>query len=146
MTDKSVNLAEIPTWECHQLLEGREIGRICVIDHGYPVAVPISYRILGLGASPYIVIRTAPDTMVARHRGFATLEVDHILEAEHTAWSILVRGTLQKIDGPHDLPDPQPWVTENRHQWMTLDVTAITGRRFVPSKHHDGFSVEWQFG
>lgn len=146
MTEKSVHRADIPTWECYELLEGRDIGRICVIDQGYPVAVPINYRIVGPEASPYVVIRTAPDTMVARHSGPATLEVDHIWEAEHTAWSILVRGTLRTVNGPHDLPDPQPWILEDRYQWMTLDITAVTGRRFVARKSRDAFAVEWQFG
>jgi len=135
---------EIPSWECFDLVASRTIGRLCVIDHGYPLALPVNYRLIGSDSGRQIVMRTSPRTLLAAHVGPVSLEVDDIDEAEHKAWSVIVRGSLRKIAGPHQLPDPEPWITEGRHQWLVVDATAVSGRRFVARPSGDGFSVEWE--
>ena len=37
---------ELPTWECFELLAGRRIGHLCLVDGGYPIAVPVNYRVV----------------------------------------------------------------------------------------------------
>jgi Pyridoxamine 5'-phosphate oxidase len=135
---------ELSTWESLALLRAGTIGRLCVIEHGYPLAVPVNYRISGTRDDSKIVIRTAPDTLLGRYEGLASLEVDEILLDKGTAWSVIVRGILQHVHGGPTLPDPKPLVAQGRHQWITLATYAISGRRFVIQPSSDGFSVDWQ--
>ena len=37
---------ELPAWECYGLLSDHGMGRMCLVDGGYPIAVPINYRVL----------------------------------------------------------------------------------------------------
>jgi nitroimidazol reductase NimA-like FMN-containing flavoprotein (pyridoxamine 5'-phosphate oxidase superfamily) len=132
---------EIPTWECYDLIGGRTVGRLCVIDHGYPLAFPINYR--ATGQPVQIVMRSSRHSIIARHTGPVSLEVDDIDEAARTAWSVILRGSLRHVSTAEQLPDPEPWVTEGRHQWIVMEVAAVSGRRFVARPGSDGFSVEW---
>ncbi len=137
---------ELPAWESFQLLRTATIGRLCVIEHGYPIAVPVNYRILERDGEHIVVVRTAPHTLVARYRGLASLEVDHIDLEGGEAWSVIVRGELHRVLGEHTLPDPQPMVTVDRNQWLTLRIDSMSARKFMIESSDDGFSVEWQFG
>jgi hypothetical protein len=137
---------ELPSWESFELLRTATIGRLCVIEHGYPIAVPVNFRIIERDGEQVVVVRTAPNTLVARYRGPASLEVDHIDLEGGSAWSVIVRGELRRVLGEHSLPDPQPLLTVDRHQWLTLRVMATSSRRFTIEPSDDGYSVEWQFG
>ncbi|MEO5724659.1 MAG: pyridoxamine 5'-phosphate oxidase family protein [Ilumatobacteraceae bacterium] len=135
---------ELATWESMDLLQERSVGRLCVIEQGYPLAVPINYRFSDAGGGVRVVVRTAAHTMVGRYEGPASLEVDDIEIDAGTAWSVIARGMLRRVSGTHDLPDPDPLVTEGRHLWVTLDVSAVSGRRFAVHPTDGGFSVDWQ--
>ena len=135
---------ELQAWECDALLRSQHIGRMCVIDHGYPLALPVNYRPVGRDTDGQVVIRTAPGTLLGRYEGPASLEVDVVDEAARTAWSVIVRGSLRHVTGAHGLPDPEPWLTVDRHHWMLLAPVAISGRRFVGTTGEDGFTVEWE--
>lgn len=134
---------ELQTWECQSLLQEQTVGRICIIDHGCPVALPISYKLIGNERESHIVIRTAPGTLIGRYEGPSSLEVDHIDVDGRKAWSVIVRGKLRQLSGAHGLPDPGPWLTDDRHTWLVLDVSATSGRRFTGRVTDDGYSVEW---
>lgn len=135
---------ELPVWESLELLGRETVGRLCVIEYGYPLAFPINYKTMRKGDETRIVFRTSPRAAIARYVGPASLEVDRIDKERQTAWSVMVRGTLSRVVGQHELPDTSPLVTEDRQQWVVLDVTAISGRRFTSKSAADGFSVEWQ--
>src|SRR5262245_61006981 len=113
-----VSSADLGPWECFDFLDSHGVGRVCIVDDDGPLALPTNYRIIGTDASPYIVIRTSADSSVGRYTGPATLEVDEIDEESRTARSVLARGTLRAVRGPHDLPNPQPWITDDRDRWM----------------------------
>jgi hypothetical protein len=136
---------ELSTWESMTLLGTMGIGRLCVIDQGFPLAVPVNYRIAGgsVGAQT-VVIRTAPNTLIGRYEGLASLEVDDIHLDAGTAWSVMVRGALRRVVGTHDLPDPCPVLPEGRVQWMTMSIGAVSGRRFRLDPDGERFAVEWQ--
>ena len=135
---------ELTEWESTELLRTRSVGRMCVIDHGYPLAIPISYQVVGSKHAVRIVVRTAPESILGRYEGLASLEVDDIALDNGTAWSVIVRGALRHVAGAHDFPDPRPLVTNDRELWITLTPSAVSGRRFVVRKAADGFSVDWQ--
>jgi hypothetical protein len=141
---------EIPAWDCYQLLEEHNVGRLAIIEHGYPLALPVSYRISGThgpNAGRRIVFRTAPATTMGGYEGLASLEIDRIDEQEKAAWSVVARGTLHHLVGGEDEhPDPEPWLVDGRDRWMALDVVAVSGRRFVGRPASAGSTrVVWRF-
>ena len=68
----SADRYEMPTWECVQLLEGRAIGRICFVDTGFPLAFPVSFRLVHDGEDIVIVFRTGMGSSLARAGGAAS--------------------------------------------------------------------------
>ncbi len=135
---------EMPVWECLDLLAGRHIGRVCVLDGGYPLAFPISYRLTRHEDADALVFRTAAHTAIARHDGQTSLQIDEIDEEHGRAWSVIARGRLRRIAGAHNLVDPHPFVDVGRHTWTVLRIEAISGRRFVRAERGPDFAVEWQ--
>lgn len=143
MREKQVNPVEVPAWDAVELLRNQHTGRLCVIDHDTPIALPVSYRLDGTGTDVRIVMRCAPDGLLARYQGPASFEVDHIEQEQGRAWSVLARGPLRHAIGDPDLPDPTPWVAGDRHRWLVLDVRALSARRFSARPSDGGFAVDW---
>ncbi len=133
----------VPEWESIELLESETVGRLCVLVSHYPLAFPINYRIVRDGAQIRVVFRAAPHAAVAQYAGLASMEVDQIDAAHLNAWSVIVRGTLHQVFGQNQLPDTFPLLGDGNYQWMVLEVTAISGRRFVSGPSFDGVSVDW---
>ena len=134
---------EIPRHECLDLIGREPVGRICVLEHGVPITFPINYKLTGEGNELGVVIRTAAETAIGRYRGAASLEVDRIDLDVGRAWSVIVRGQLRPVLGESSPVDPEPILQTGRSRWMMLDVSAISGRRFVVHRGSD-FAVEWQ--
>ena len=134
---------DVPKWECYALLRHEGVGRLCIIDHGCPIAFPINYRMDGDDDEIRVVVRTAPGTLIGEYEGPASLEVDQIDLPAGTAWSVIVRGATQHVVGTHTLPDPHPLVSDARERWVQLRPTMISGRRFTVRPSADGFPVEW---
>ncbi len=134
---------EVARWESIDLMSQETVGRLCVLSNGYPLAFPINYRIVQDGMDIRVVFRAAPHAAVAQYQGPASMEVDQIDASHECAWSVIVRGNLHRVFGQDELPDTYP-LLEGRHQWMVLEVTAVSGRRFVSTPSFDGQSVEWR--
>lgn len=140
----SATLYDIPQWECQTLIGAEGVGRVCVIDGGTPLAFPVNYRVVRTPVAERIVFRASPTSALSRCVGRASMQVDDIDHDRRNAWSIIVRGELRRVIGEHELPDPHPLVAEGRYQWMVLDPSATSGRRFRSEPATDGFTVEWQ--
>jgi len=134
----------LPHHECMDLLTSDSVGRLCIIDHGYPLAFPVNYRIVHHAAGDRIVVRTSPDGTMARYEGPSSFEVDWISQDRRQAWSVIVHGHLRRAIGESDLPDTYPLVTERRDQWLVLDISSISGRRFTGTAAADPLSVDWR--
>jgi hypothetical protein len=134
----------LPRHECLELLESHTVGRLCIIDHGYPLAFPLNYRVVQDRVGERVVFRTSPETSLARYEGPSSLEVDWISADHRQAWSVMAHGRLRRARGGGDLPDPHPLIDARRHQWLVLDVESISGRRFRGAPSADRFSVDWQ--
>jgi hypothetical protein len=141
MSANSYGLAE---WECMDLIRERSVGRLCIVDHGYPLAIPVNYTMAVIDGDNSIVVRTAPETMLGHYEGLGSFEVDDIDLAGGHAWSVIVRGNVRRVVGSHALPDPRPLLTEDRHQWMVLHKASVSGRRFVVERASEGYFVDWQ--
>ena len=135
---------DIAYHECLDLLGSRSIGRLSIIDHGYPLALPVNFRIVRSGDETAVVVRVSPDSSLARYQGLSSIEVDDIEADGQRAWSVIVRGRLRHVHGAVEFPDTKPFVSDRRDQWLALDVDAISGRRFRAAPRGDGAVVDWQ--
>lgn len=141
MTDP--HRADMPTWECLDLVGASSVGRLCFLDGDTPIAYPVSFKLHRDDAASFVVVRTGPGSLLANYTGPASFEVDEIDVEARTAWSVLLRGHLRRSHEPEDLPVPEPWIADGRHVWLLLGITTVSGRRFVARASNDGFSVEW---
>ena len=61
-------------------------------------------------------------------------EIDEIDADRHEGWSVLVRGTLGRLDpdaaGLRERFDPGSWLA-GRESWLVVEPFAITGRRLI---------------
>jgi nitroimidazol reductase NimA-like FMN-containing flavoprotein (pyridoxamine 5'-phosphate oxidase superfamily) len=135
---------EAPQWESMAWLESETVGRLCVLDLGYPLAFPINYLVVRNGEAYGFVFRAGTQSAIGRYVGPASLEVDQIDTSRRNAWSVIVRGELRDATGQAELPNTYPLLTEGRTRWKILDVVSISGRRFTSTTPADGFSVDWQ--
>jgi len=135
---------EIPHHECVELAKSETVGRLCVIEHGYPLAFPVNYRLAGSSDSLSIVIRTSPDAAIGQYEGSASFEVDRIDIDNAQAWSVIVRGRLRNSRTEDHLLETYPMVSEGRYQWKVLEVRALSGRKFSGKVDNGRFSVEWE--
>jgi hypothetical protein len=145
----SIHRVELPAWECADLLRSRSVGRICVIDHGYPVAIPVNYEVTDTDGALQVVVRTAPETILGRYEGLGSIEVDDIplddgTLGEGTTWSVIGRGTVHRVSEANDLPDPHPIIDTSRERWITLRLSVTTGRRFTIRRDEATGNLDWK--
>ena len=119
---------DVPAWEAITLLRDASIGRLCVIDHGTPLALPVNFKLSGRDDDLRIVMRTSASGLLGQYEGPASFEADRIDEQRNRAWSVVARGSLRHAHGDPTLPDPLPWITGNRYLWLVLDVHALGAR------------------
>jgi len=135
---------ELPHHECMDLANGQTVGRLCIIDHSYPLAFPVNYRVSCDDDHVSIIIRVSPRAAIGTYEGPASFEIDRIDLDQVSAWSVILRGRLRNSRGDDRLPDTFPMITEGRYQWKVLEAAAISGRRFSGRPDTGCFSVEWQ--
>ena len=136
-------LEELSPEECARLLRTAAVGRVGVVADGFPVVVPVNYRVIeddeGLG----LVLRARTGGVVD-HPGTVAFEVDGIDPLHRLGWSVLVRGVAAHIDEAvverlgGDI-DPGPRVA-GRDAWLIVRPFAVTGRRLQPPE------IEWVLG
>ena len=134
---------ELARSECLGLLSQHDVGRLCVLDDGFPAAFPVNYRLVPDGSGgAFIVIRTRPGGVLDTPETRVGFEVDGIDPSAETGWSVLVRGTLHAVTAhsPEWLRawDPRPWASE-RERWLYIEPVAISGRRLSSS------TITWAF-
>jgi hypothetical protein len=137
-------LEVIPKELCLELLGSQSVGRIAVIDAGYPIVVPVNYRLVSSEDQHFISIRTRPGNVIDRSGPPVAFEIDGIDHYHHTGWSVVVRGTLHHLidldrRGWNSPLDPQPWIEDERDAWLLIEPQSITGRRLRPNE------TEWAF-
>ena len=118
----TVHTHDVPTWEVLRLVEPARIGRMCIVDHGTPIALPVNFHLLTRDQRHQVVVRTGPNSLIGRYTGPASLEVDEIDIDHLSAWSVILRGTVAPVGNDRTLPDPEPWL-EGRDRWMVMQST-----------------------
>jgi uncharacterized protein len=129
--------------ECLDLLKSRRVGRVGVVVHGFPVVLPVNYRVSEHSGGTWIAIRTREGGIIERAPQPVALEIDVAEEATEQGWSVLVRGSLLHAD-PEAADfsgrfDPMPWLTDDRDAWLVIEPFDITGRRLRRG------DAEWSF-
>jgi len=112
-------LAQVPT------------GRLCFVDGGEPMVLPLNHVVDGHS----IVVRTASGTAPHRLAEGATVafEADATLPATCEGWSVVVRGLLAEVTDEQELAGLRrlplhPWASGRRDHYLRLRPWAITGR------------------
>ena len=124
----SSEVVELSTKYCELLLASLDIGRIAVVEDGYPLVFPISYKAVVADARLVLAIRTRPDNVIDKPGRAVCFEIDGVDPSHDGGWSVLVRGLLVETSPDVDL-DPKPIVPEDRDAWRIIIPTQISGRR-----------------
>ena len=146
MTDEAnpPTLQAMPVDECRRLLREGTVGRVGVVVNEFPVIVPVNYRFVETSGPTWVAFRTRAGGLLERAPLPASFEIDAMNVDRHEGWSVLVRGTLQRID-PHAADfaehfDPAPWPAGERDVWLAIEPFFITGRTLGHG------AAEWAFG
>jgi nitroimidazol reductase NimA-like FMN-containing flavoprotein (pyridoxamine 5'-phosphate oxidase superfamily) len=134
MFDRRTGLEMLDRDTCLELLAAEQVGRLAIGGSGAPVLMPVNYALDG----ETVVFRTDPGTKLERagRWGRAAFEIDSFDREARTGWSVVVTGRLEEVTR-HDAATLQrvtrlplfPWAPGEKHHWLRLVPTQITGRR-----------------
>ncbi len=121
--------------ECFDLLESGGVGRVGFASADGIMMLPVNFAVTGAT----IIVRTAPDSLLALYAdAHVSFEVDHIDEALHDGWSVLVQGRAHMVTDEREVTDLEhrthlePWVGGARDVYVRIAPTRISGRRIQP--------------
>lgn len=125
-------LAELPAFDCWQLLETAEIARLAWNGPRGVAIVPVNYSI----SDGALWFRTTPYSAHAREAGsqWVAMEVDSVDPVSRAGWSVVLRGTAELVEGddvPDQLVDLRIWPEGNRSLFVRVEPLEVTGRRLV---------------
>jgi nitroimidazol reductase NimA-like FMN-containing flavoprotein (pyridoxamine 5'-phosphate oxidase superfamily) len=121
-------LEELEHEECLRLVASMSIGRVAVTVEGAPpLVVPVNYALDG----EVVVFRSGPGTKLHASRETpVSFQVDQIDPFHRTGWSVLIRGVAyQATQREITHLVIEPWASGDKHHWIRVLPTAITGRR-----------------
>ncbi|HLQ85061.1 MAG TPA: pyridoxamine 5'-phosphate oxidase family protein [Salinisphaeraceae bacterium] len=136
MTESNVHgrMIEINRLACEQLLGMHDIGRLALCAESSPEVLPIHYALRDNG----IVFRTGPGAIqaAAEQGQHATFQLDRVGEKQRSAWSVMVRGRLEKLDDDSAFDGLPETLTDCQYPCLVrLQIDQITGRRVPPDGH-----------
>jgi nitroimidazol reductase NimA-like FMN-containing flavoprotein (pyridoxamine 5'-phosphate oxidase superfamily) len=125
-------LRTISPAECLDLLEPGGVGRVGFAAADGIMMLPVNFAV----TRKTIVFRTAPDTLLAVYAdGRVSFQADHLDEALHAGWSVLVHGHARKVTDERevrqleDRTHLEPWAAGSRDVYVRITPTRISGRR-----------------
>lgn len=117
---------------CLDLLRSTPVGRIACNVHGGPIILPVAYRLVEIESIRWVAIRTRRGNVLDLPGTAVAFEIDGMDAERQRGWSVLVRGTLQRVDpdaaGFRERFDPEPWLDDDRDAWLAIEPFSITGR------------------
>jgi nitroimidazol reductase NimA-like FMN-containing flavoprotein (pyridoxamine 5'-phosphate oxidase superfamily) len=135
MTTEAVTspIEELSPQDCRMQLGLGTVGRLAIVIDGYPLVLPVNYRMLDDAAGMGILFRTGPGSSLDRAPAHVAFEIDGIDHYHRQGWSVVVRGDLHhldqsEIDSVRENVDPRPWPGDLT-TWLILRPKSITGRR-----------------
>ncbi|MEO1055718.1 MAG: pyridoxamine 5'-phosphate oxidase family protein [Actinomycetota bacterium] len=119
--------------ECWELLRTTSVGRLAVDIAGQPDIFPINFVVDGES----IVFRSAAGTKLAGAvlNRFVAFEIDGYYPDERVAWSVVLKGSARQIERMQEVFDAEdlplfPWLTGEKPNFVRVDPTSLTGRRY----------------
>lgn len=141
MTDPWIE--PIPLEDCLGLLRQNQVGRIAVIVNGWPIVLPVNYRLVETLGLTWIALRTRPGNVIDQASMNVAFEIDGIDSVHQQGWSVLARGTLHHVDPDaadfRERFDSEPWLTAECDAWLIVQPFSIEGRQLHAA------SPEWAF-
>jgi nitroimidazol reductase NimA-like FMN-containing flavoprotein (pyridoxamine 5'-phosphate oxidase superfamily) len=123
---------ELTKSECFELLAREQLGRVAVVDDRGPVVFPVNFVL----DRHMVVLRTDEGTKLdAACRGSrVAFEIDGTDPANHTGWSVVVRGEAVEVTDPAELARLRklplhPWAPGAKTHYVRILPVALTGRR-----------------
>ncbi len=124
--------------DCWQLLRDHEVGRLAVSIANHPDIFPINYVV----DDDEIVFRTSAGTkLAAAVLGYGVaFEIDGYDAAEGEAWSVVVKGVAEQIEGWLDKDRVErlplfPWNASPKFDFVRIVAEEVSGRRFDVTDH-----------
>ena len=118
--------------ECFDLLEAGGVGRVGFAAADGIMILPVNFAVM----RKTIVFRTAPDTLLAVYAdGRVSFQADHLDEALHAGWSVLVHGHAHKVTDEREVKrleertNLEPWAAGSRDVYVRITPARISGRR-----------------
>jgi nitroimidazol reductase NimA-like FMN-containing flavoprotein (pyridoxamine 5'-phosphate oxidase superfamily) len=131
MTD--ARLDELSFDECLSKLRSHRIGRVAVVVDGFPVVVPVNYRLVEASGRTWIAFRVREGGVIEQGSMSVAFQLDGADPIRREGWSVLVTGTLHRVDPEaadfRERFDPDPWIEPEPDAWLVVDPISITGRR-----------------
>lgn len=128
-------IAELDEDECFDLLHRAEVGRLALQLSSEGVDIfPVNFVLDGRS----ILLRTAGGTKLdgLKAHPLVAFEVDHFDYFEHSAWSVVVKGSAAHVED-HDERfallnvDIDTWHPERKPHFVRITPSLTTGRRFT---------------
>lgn len=127
-------LEDLAEWECLEILERHDLGRIAIVVDDQPQIFPVNYAMSGR----IIAFRTGSGTKLAHAPGSKVcFEIDGHDSPAGSGWSVMVQGTA--VDATDSFDDVS-WAAHAAAPWplapgikpfrVAIEPTKITGRRF----------------
>lgn len=122
---------------CYERLDGNRVGRLAVVDGGYPLVFPVNYVLDG----ETVVVRVAEGTKLWAARGErVSLQIDRYDPIQREGWSVLLIGVATEVFPDRDpryahypsLP-LRPWVPGDRSHWLRITPARVSGRILLQS-------------
>ena len=118
----------LSTEECLWLLQPGGVGRLAWIVESRPVIRPVNFAL----DDQRLVIRTGTGSIhaAATDNLEAAFEVDRPRNVDHTAWSVIVNGTIRLATDREARQLPlRPWAPIRSEHFVELSIADISGRR-----------------
>jgi transcriptional regulator with XRE-family HTH domain len=123
----------LPEPECWRLLDDHGVGRIAFVaePNDPPHVHPLNYAVRDHGLVLYARQGSLLDTTAggSAHGFPASFEVDHVDDAQHEGWSVLLRGVALCSDAGNEPAAVEPWAGGVAVRQVRLVPRTITGRR-----------------
>ena len=121
--------------ECMSYFKSRRVGRLGFVDGGWPVVLPINYRVTDDGEIVFKSV-VGSKTVAAGRSAMACFEVDDIDNSDRAVWSVVAQGELSVAGNPQELHtawrhDPEPWIEGEEWAWLRLVPLSVSGRRII---------------
>lgn len=130
---KDSQVEELSEQTCWELLRRNEVGRLAVLVDNHPEIFPLNYAV----DQGSIVLRSAEGTKTAAALtgGHVALETDGAETDRSVAWSVVVKGQMERITQTSELVDTVtlpvlPWQAGPKGIFLRIVPSEVTGRRF----------------